>query len=107
MAQTWDNEKKLLESNPPVGEIACVNVLDRESYCEITEVQNYKFLVRYTLFFAGVSEIYKKYIIYDNTVRYEMSPGAYLEGNDPDEPKFIGNENIDWVYKKFFQSSKN
>ena len=83
-----------------------MNVRDRQSYCEITEVRNHKFLVRYTYFVAGEGAIYKKYIIYDNTVRYEMSPGAYSQGNDPNEPRLIGKENIDWVLEKMFPRSK-
>lgn len=96
----------MFDSDPPVGDVPCADLNKRRSVCRIVVVAGTKFIERYSEYFAGGEDIYKYYITYHDNVRYQMSPGSYLLGNDPDEPKFIGTENIDWVYRKMFPESK-
>ena len=106
-AVDWDNEKKLLESNPPDGEVDCVRGLGWASVCRIESFKNRKVLIRYTGMALGGLGIDKYHIFYINNTRIEIKPESYDLGNDPNEPKFIGAENIDWVFKKMFPYFKS
>ena len=98
----WDNEKKLLESNPPDGEVDCTKGQNWKSICLIESLKNRKVLVKYIGRTLGGRDINKYHIFYINNTRIEIKPEPYDLGNDPSESKFIGAENIDWVYDKLF-----
>ena len=101
----WDNEKRLLDNNPPDGETRCVEGINGSSLCEIKTFGKNKFLIRYTGRFGGDSVIWKSYIIYNNGMRYEInSPELGSQGADPALFKSIENHLIQKVYEDIAES---
>ena len=101
----WDNEKKLLESNPLDGTVNCVEGVNGKSLCEVKTHGENKFLIRYTGHFSGESVIEKTYIIYKNDIRYEISPpNLGGQGTAPALFKSIENEPTQRIYEDIVKS---
>ncbi len=101
----WDNEKKLLESNQPDGNVGCVQGINGDSLCEVKTLGKNKFLIRYTGRFGGDSVVEKTYIIYKGPIRYEITPPELgSQGTDPALFKGIENQFIQKIYENIVKS---